>query len=314
MNYFELYPGDYLKDTGRLTMLEHGAYLRLMLEYYATEQPLPEDLGELYVISAALTAGDKTAVRKVAERFFPVADDGLRHNGRADEEIAKAQKRMAIARENGGKGGRPKKTQKEPGGLPSGFSAGFENRGFSETKTEPGTNPQKTHSGEALQTPHAIQNLREGLTTHPPSAAVSAGTEIVGQFEGHPEPRSTPNPAAQLAIALNRAGFQCTSMNPELLAYARDGGTREHLLQVASLGECRGKKVNYVIAIARRELTDQAATVTPSARAGPAPRQLSKTATAFAQLEGMKRELATDRDPHGFSETALPQLGKHTGE
>lgn len=95
MIYFELYPGDYLRDTSRLSLADHGAYLRLMLAYYAEEAPLPEAFSELYIIAGAITAGDKAAVKKVAERYFPVAADGLRHNGRADDEIAKAQGRIA---------------------------------------------------------------------------------------------------------------------------------------------------------------------------------------------------------------------------
>lgn len=105
MNYFELYPGDYLRDTTRLTLVEHGAYLRMLMAYYAEEKPLPSDDAELFVIVSAVTAADRAAVRKVADRFFPILADGLRHNLRSDEEIAKAQRRINAARANGKKGG-----------------------------------------------------------------------------------------------------------------------------------------------------------------------------------------------------------------
>lgn len=95
MIYFEMYPGDYLKDTTRLSLIEHGAYFKLMLAYYAEEQALPESLAELYIIAGAITGGDKAAVKKVAERYFPVAADGLRHSKRCDEQIATAQVRIA---------------------------------------------------------------------------------------------------------------------------------------------------------------------------------------------------------------------------
>jgi uncharacterized protein YdaU (DUF1376 family) len=142
MNYFELYPGDYLRDTTRLSLVEHGAYLRLLMAYYAEEQPLPADEAELFVIVSAVSAADKAAVRKVASRFFPVGDDGLRRNGRADEEIEKAQRRIAISRENGSKGGR----KKNPTGNPTGNPAGTQ---------------QGTRSGEALHTPHAIHHQEQ---------------------------------------------------------------------------------------------------------------------------------------------------------
>ena len=95
MIYFEMYPGDYLKDTTRLSLIEHGAYFKLMLAYYAEEQALPESLSELHIIAGAISAGDKAAVKKVAERYFPVGDDGLRHSKRCDEQIATAQVRIA---------------------------------------------------------------------------------------------------------------------------------------------------------------------------------------------------------------------------
>lgn len=95
MIYFEMYPGDYLKDTTRLSLIEHGAYFKLMLAYYAEEQALPESPAELYIIAGAISAGDKAAVKKVAERYFPVGEDGLRHSKRCDEQIATAQVRIA---------------------------------------------------------------------------------------------------------------------------------------------------------------------------------------------------------------------------
>ncbi len=97
MNYFELYPGDYLRDTTRLTLVEHGAYLRLLLAYYGEEEPLPADFPELYLIAGAHSATEKEAVRKVAEKHFPVGPDGLRHNKKADEIIAQAKARMEAA-------------------------------------------------------------------------------------------------------------------------------------------------------------------------------------------------------------------------
>ena len=99
MNYFELYPGDYLRDTTRLSLIEHGAYLRLLMTYYAEEQPLPGDLAELYNIAGATDSAGRKAVKKVAEKYFPEGPDGLRHNGRADDEIAKASERMEGAGE-----------------------------------------------------------------------------------------------------------------------------------------------------------------------------------------------------------------------
>jgi uncharacterized protein YdaU (DUF1376 family) len=94
VNYFELYPGDYLRDTTRLSLVEHGAYLRLLMAYYSDEQPLPAEKSELFRVVSAMNSAEKAAVLSVANRFFPVAEDGFRHNARADAEIAKAGNRM----------------------------------------------------------------------------------------------------------------------------------------------------------------------------------------------------------------------------
>ncbi|WP_017760677.1 YdaU family protein [Pseudacidovorax intermedius] len=142
MNFYKRYPGDYAKKTSRLTLAQHGAYSLLLDEIYLTEAPLPADLDELHRICRAMTKPEQEAVRIVADRFFPVAADGLRHNERATEEIAAAAPAIEAARLNGKKGGRPtKKGQPVPPDNPPNNPLGFE----SETQVEP--------SSKALHSP-----------------------------------------------------------------------------------------------------------------------------------------------------------------
>lgn len=89
MDYYKRYMGDYGRDTGRLSLIEHGAYTLLLDDYYSRREPLPPDLSALHRICRATTKGEQNAVDSVAKQFFPLSDDGLRHNWRADEEIAK---------------------------------------------------------------------------------------------------------------------------------------------------------------------------------------------------------------------------------
>lgn len=265
MNYFELYPGDYLKATGRLTLVDHGAYLRLMLEYYATEQPLPEDLGELYVIAAAVSAADKAAVRKVADRFFPVGDDGLRHNGRADDEIAKAQKRIATARSNGAKGGR-KQPSNNPAGNPEGTQrvAGWDAQ-------------QGTHSGEALHTPHAISTPEGSKRAEDPQSARSPES---------PTPLD-PTAAGRACLAMRRGGLMQTNpSHPQLLAAIAEGATDDALWEDTAregAGHDPPKGFAWVIATVRGRLADAANAprgTTHAAHRQPSPRRESLTARA----------------------------------
>ncbi len=124
MNFFALYIGDYQRDTNDLSWHEDRAYFRLLMAYYANEKPLDADLDRLYTIATAKRQIERAAVRFVADRFFPVGPDGLRHNKRADNEIAKARKRIANAIVNGRKGGRrtQRDTQRVSGKEPSGLA------------------------------------------------------------------------------------------------------------------------------------------------------------------------------------------------
>lgn len=104
MNYYERHLGDYARDTGHLSLCEHGAYSLLLDRYYATEKPIPAAL--VYRVSRAQTPEEKAAVDAVlAEFFVPRDSDGTTafHNRRADEAIAKyreSQEDTEIKREN----------------------------------------------------------------------------------------------------------------------------------------------------------------------------------------------------------------------
>ena len=59
MNFYKHYIGDYQRDTGHLSLAEHGAY-RLMLDaFYATGKPLPADKKALYRLLRAATAVER---------------------------------------------------------------------------------------------------------------------------------------------------------------------------------------------------------------------------------------------------------------
>lgn len=162
MNYFEFYPGDYSRDTRHCSLAEHGAFLLLLSAYYATEKPLPADYVALYRICSAMTPDEQAAVRTVADAFFPLADDGLRHNKRADEEIPRALARIETARANGGKGGRP---PKKPKGNPVGFDPVTQD----ETRRVSGSEPSGHPAGKAPQTPCTNKDQERMSSDKPPT-------------------------------------------------------------------------------------------------------------------------------------------------
>jgi len=125
MNYYERHLGDFVRDTAHLSMIEEGAYNRLLDRYYATETGIPAD--QAHRVARARSKEEKLAVDVVLGEFFTLKD-GAWVKGRVEEEIAKAQVKIKAAQDNGKRGGRPKKepvgseneTQKKPTGLPLG--------------------------------------------------------------------------------------------------------------------------------------------------------------------------------------------------
>lgn len=162
MNFWKRYPGDYGRDTAHLSLSEHGAYGLLLDHYYSTEAPLPADFAALYRLCRAFEKAEQAAVRSVAEAYFPIGEDGLRHNARADRQIPEDQRAIETARVNGKKGGRPKKeTQPDTETKPKNNPAGFD----SVTQQEP--------SGKAHQTP----DLKQEQKLTPSALCISAVAE-----------------------------------------------------------------------------------------------------------------------------------------
>lgn len=143
MNYYERHLGDYAKDTAHLTMLEHGAYGLLLDRYYGTEQGIPAD--QAHRVARARTREEKQAVDAVLSEFFTLRD-GVWVNQRAEEEIEKAKVRIDAAKNNGKRGGRPKKkpagSETETQQKPNGFPAGSETETQSKAHQAPYTNHQ----------------------------------------------------------------------------------------------------------------------------------------------------------------------------
>lgn len=161
MNYYRRFPGDYQRDTGLLSLAEHGAYGVLMDHYYSVEAPLPAALLDLYRVARAMTEDEQRAVASVADKFFPVGGDGKRHNKRCDEEIQFTRTRSETARNNGKNGGRPPsdnpyETENETHDKPTGLSNG---------------NQELTRE-KALQTPDSISQNPKASKAQTPAAPV----------------------------------------------------------------------------------------------------------------------------------------------
>lgn len=98
------WPGDYLRDTGDLSLVEHGAYRVLLDHYYSTDGRLKADQAALFRICRAMTEEEQAAVGKVVRLFFTVDEEMNLHNKKADEIIAENREFIRKAEEAGRKG------------------------------------------------------------------------------------------------------------------------------------------------------------------------------------------------------------------
>lgn len=96
VNFYPFHIGDYTADTRHLSILEDGAYRRLLDLYYTREAPLPSALGEIQRLVAARDRVEKKAVETVLHEFFKLTDAGWSHE-RCDKEIAVAASKRTKA-------------------------------------------------------------------------------------------------------------------------------------------------------------------------------------------------------------------------
>lgn len=127
VNYYKRHLGDYAKNTGILSVIEHGLYNLFLDWYYVNESPIPSD------IVARIARGHEAEANFVLIKFFTPSDDGWR-NGRADEEIREYHKKAKQNQEIGRLGGRPRKSESVNSGNPQ------------ETQTVSENNPDVTQA------------------------------------------------------------------------------------------------------------------------------------------------------------------------
>ena len=82
MHYYQRNIGDYARDTGHLTVIEHGLYVLMLDWYYLNERPITDR--EV----TRLSRGFRDDALTVLCEFFKETEDGWVHSY-ADREIAK---------------------------------------------------------------------------------------------------------------------------------------------------------------------------------------------------------------------------------
>jgi uncharacterized protein YdaU (DUF1376 family) len=98
--WYAHYLADYDRDTADLSLMEHGAYRKLLDHYYRTGGPLPANALQLHRACGAFKGVEKRVLNSILDRFFDLVN-GFYHHKRCDAELAKSaeisQKRAAAA-------------------------------------------------------------------------------------------------------------------------------------------------------------------------------------------------------------------------
>ena len=90
--YMPFFVGDYLADTSHLTTTQHGAYLLLIMHYWATGGLPTTDLALRTIVR--MTEGEWLNNCSTGAKFFTTDW----HHNRIDEQICKAEKTIAARR------------------------------------------------------------------------------------------------------------------------------------------------------------------------------------------------------------------------
>lgn len=261
MNYFELYPGDYLRDTGHLSLTQHGAFLLLMVAYYGSEKPFPRENDAIFRLTKAINSAEKKAAISVADEFFPVGEDGLRHNARADDEIAKVQERMEGADDRKANDAERKRRSRE------------RRAAMFEQLREAGIVPSfDATSAELIDlvTRHVtvkshVTVSRDGTATRPQTPYTIRATAPNPDTLPVVAP-AKPTEAGRACLLMRQAGcVQTNPSHPSLLAALTEGATPESLANYADLAVKTGKRnpFVYAIAAARGDIAAPPAYLTP---------------------------------------------------
>lgn len=158
--WMPFYVGDYLKDTGNLGALEHGAYLLLILHYWQ-HGGLPSDEDELAAI-ARLTLPEWEKARKRLAKFFL---QDWKHK-RIDAELEKAQQTISKRKASGKAGANARYGKRDSGGTPNGTGGA--------SQTHAPTPSKNSYSSETLgaQVPKSAEIQEERRVEVSPSDPV----------------------------------------------------------------------------------------------------------------------------------------------
>lgn len=260
MNYYEHHLGDYVRDTAHLSMVEDGAYRRLIDAYYTRERPLPGDLKEVCRLARAITKPERDAVKVVLEEFFVQSTDGWRHK-RCDAEIARYQEKQPSAeakRENDRERQRRSRERRKAlfdtlrqHGYTAPWDASTEQLQAMVSRLSSGpVTPPVTRDNTANQTPDTSHQTPVVKDTH-------SSTTVEDRPNDPPEQPRPVSKSTAICFAMRAAGLPTVNpSHPDLAALIERGAEIGMFEQAARQAVEKGKSFAYAIGIVKGQLQD----------------------------------------------------------
>jgi uncharacterized protein YdaU (DUF1376 family) len=216
--FMPLMVGDYLKDTGHLTTEQHGAYLLLLMAYWARGGALVADDARL-AATARMTPQQWAKNKPVLAEFFSEAD-GLWVNKRSEEELAQAQRKME-AKAKAGSTGANARWQKDSKRMATALRPHKQKDGRGDATAManrcPSPSPSHNCSSEQLARAEEFEVFWEAYPKRPgdPEAQAEWAWQEMLQGDGLP-------PLAEILAAIKRwAAARAATGDEALTPYAR---------------------------------------------------------------------------------------------
>lgn len=281
MNFWNRHIGDIIRDTVSLTMLEDGAYTRLLDQYYQTERPLPLDRKMIYRLARATSAAERKACDFVMESFFQKQEDGF-HQKRCDIEIATYQEKQRKAQASanarwsksegnanassesgddvnlGSENTSSKLVRKVGERIPGTTdSDGTENAGSLYLRETAYANASSSHDALDMRT-HSEGNAHQApvASNQSPELKTEGNSTHIAASPARAKP-------AELSAAMRRSSIDAQPGDPRVIAAAEAGVTVETMEAACAEAKTtkQGQRINagYVLTIAERWTRDAAA-------------------------------------------------------
>lgn len=303
MNYYDRHIGDFIKDTLGLTMLEDGAYNRLLDQIYQTERPLPRDKKEVYRLARAHSAPERKAVDYVLDKFFELADDGYmqKRAQAALEEYWDREPTEQNKRENTNE--RQRRSRERRKHLFDELRKHGVTPAFNASMKTLESELSRVTSGDGHTQRHEPVTRDDTATQTPDTNTQSPGTTppVTDQPESGGCDNVTVTPAAVLSKAMRDFQVSANPSDPRLMALAAQGVAAETVR--AACEDAKRSKPNerippaYVFSILERWAKEAAglnATGAAQPRASPRQAQQANTQNLLNRINGNRSH---DPDP-----------------